>query len=118
MKALLTYPSLPFRRHHSPSSRPICRRSIRADDVSPMMLGFLLIGLCLALFLFGVGIVLAAIVAASAGIMIALGIISSAALVGLLQRRLSAGLRAFHYQILISAASWARLSALDCIANL
>jgi len=89
-----------------------------SDDLSPMMAGFLVIGLCLALFLFGVGLVLAAIVAASAGIMIALGVISSAALVGLLQRRLSAGVRALHYQVLVVAVIPGAIGALWLASHL
>jgi len=46
------------------------------DDFSPMLFAFALVGICLVLFLVGVGIVVAAVVAISAAILVALGIVS------------------------------------------
>jgi hypothetical protein len=82
------------------------------DDFSPMLFCFALFGLCIVLVLIGVGIVIAAIVAASAAILVALGIVSTSALVGLLRRRFSSGLRAFHYQVCAVAALPAGVAAL------
>jgi hypothetical protein len=67
---------------------------------------------CIFLFLVGIGIVGAAIVAISAAIFTALGIVSSAALIGLLRRRFSSGFRALHYQLFAVAALPAGIGAL------
>lgn len=62
---------------------------------------FFLLAACLALVLIGVGIVAAAVAVVALAVMVALGITSSAVLVGLLRRNLSSGVRALHYQICI-----------------
>jgi hypothetical protein len=82
------------------------------DGSSPIMFGFVLIAFCVALFLVGVGIVVAAIVAVSVVILIALGIVSAAACIGLLRRRFSSGFRALHYQVCAVAALPAGVGAL------
>ncbi|MES2660536.1 MAG: hypothetical protein V4689_18065 [Verrucomicrobiota bacterium] len=61
------------------------------------MLVFTLAAICIALFLVGVGIVVAVVVAASVAVLTCLGLVSSAVLVGILRRRVSSGLRTFHY---------------------
>ena len=70
-----------------------------SDDFSPMCFAFVLIAFCVVAFLVIVSIASAAISVACAAILIGLGILSSAALVGVLRRRFSSGLRALHYQI-------------------
>jgi hypothetical protein len=69
------------------------------DDFSPMLAVFALIAILIALFLIGVGIFVAAAVAASLAVLAGLGIVSSAVLVGLVKRRFTSGLRALHYQV-------------------
>jgi hypothetical protein len=81
-------------------------------DFSPMLAAFALVALIIVLILVGIGIVLAAIVAASMAILAGLGIISSAALIGIVHRRISSGLRAFHYQLLTLLAMPAGIGAL------
>ena len=54
----------------------------------------------LVLVLIGIGIVIALVCVACAGAMIALGVLSSSALVAILRGRLSDGCRALHYQAL------------------
>lgn len=83
-----------------------------SDDFSQMLFAFALVGICIVLFLVGVGIVVAAVVAISAAILVALGIVSSAAFVGILRRRFSSGLRAFHYQLFAVATIPAGIGAL------
>lgn len=70
-----------------------------SDDFSPMLAVFALVAILIALFLIGVGIFVAAVVAASLAVLAGLGIVSSAVLVGMVKRRFSSGLRVFHYQI-------------------
>lgn len=70
-----------------------------SDDFAPGLFMIALAALCIALFLVGVGIAAAAVVAASLAALAGLGIVSSAVLIGLVRRRFSSGLRAFHYQI-------------------
>lgn len=67
------------------------------------MLIFFIIGLAIAAVLLGICLVLGAIVAAATALMAAAGLVSSAALVGVLRGRFSSGLRAFHYQLLGAA---------------
>ena len=67
------------------------------DDFSPMLAMFALVAAVIALFLIGVGIFCAAVVAASLAALAGLGIVSSAVAIGMVRRRLSSGLRAFHY---------------------
>jgi hypothetical protein len=70
-----------------------------SDDFSPMLLGFFVIGVCIVLFLFAVSIIIGIIAAVSTVVLIALGIVSSSAFIGLFCRRFSSGLRALHYQL-------------------
>ena len=75
------------------------------DFGSPLLLvGFLLIAMAVVLFLVGAGIVVAAVIIMAAAFCAVLGIVSSAAWVGLLRRRFSSGLRALHYQACVLAA--------------
>lgn len=59
---------------------------------------FLVAGL-IAFFLIGFGIVVGAIVMASIAVLISLGIVSSAVIVGIVRRRFSSALRTFHYLV-------------------
>jgi len=69
------------------------------DFGSPaVLLLFLLLGAVL-LVLVGIGIVVGIACLACAAIFVALGVVSSSALVALFRRRFSAGLRALHYQL-------------------
>lgn len=70
-----------------------------ADDFSPGLFFIALIGLVVTLAILGICLVLAVIVAVSCLLFVALGILSTSAITGMLRGKLSAGLRAFHYQI-------------------
>lgn len=74
------------------------------DDFTPMLGIVAIIAICLVFVLIGIGIVIALLIAAAVSLLIALGITSSAVLIGLLRRRFSSGLRALHYQIFAFAA--------------
>lgn len=82
------------------------------NDFSPMLGMFALVAICVMIALIGAGIVVTAIAAASIAVLVALGITSSAVLVGIFTKRLSSGLRAFHYQICAVAAIPAGIGAL------
>ena len=102
---LLLFATIAFGATDSPPIDP-------SDDFSPMLFAFALVGICIVLFLVGVGIVVAAVVAISAAILVALGIVSSAAFIGVLRRRFSSGLRALHYQACAVATIPAGVGAL------
>ncbi len=70
-----------------------------SDDFSPGMLAITLIALFVVLVLFVISIVIVAITTVCLLILIALGIISTATLTGILRRKFSSGLRALHYQL-------------------
>lgn len=74
------------------------------DDFSPMLFVMAMIGIAVILILVGVGIALAVVVIALAAGLGVIGVFSSAALIGVLRRRLSSGLRALHYQVFALAA--------------
>jgi hypothetical protein len=82
------------------------------EDFSPMLGMFALVAICIMIALIGAGIVVGAIVAASMALLVALGITSSAVLIGIFRKRFSAGLRAFHYQFCAFAAIPAGVGAL------
>jgi len=69
-----------------------------SDDFSPMMLAFSLLALLVLIVLVGIGIVLAALAAAMVAVLFSLGILSSAALVGLVRGRWSSVVRMILYQ--------------------
>ena len=70
------------------------------DDFAPgLFFGALFFGLVL-LVLIGIGIVIGLVCVACAAAFVALGIVSSSALIAILRRRFSAGFRALHYQLL------------------
>lgn len=84
-----------------------------ADDGQPMgsdgggpliLIVIALIGVCFALLVLGAGLLAVAIAAVSAAGLIALGIVSSSALIGIFRRRISAGFRVLHYQAFAPAA--------------
>lgn len=79
---------------------------------------FIFILMCVMLFLVGAGMVAAAIAVASAAVLIALGIVSSSALIGIFRRRFSSGFRALHYQIFAVAALPGGIGACWLIAHL
>ncbi len=83
-----------------------------SDDFSPGFFMFALAAICVALILVGIGIAVAVVVAASVAALAGLGVVSSAVLIGLVRRRLSSGLRAFHYQICALLAIPAGIGAL------
>lgn len=70
-----------------------------ADDFSPMLFLFALIAVAVMLFLLGVALVVGMVVAMALGLLMVLGILSSSALLGILRRKFSTGLRALHYQL-------------------
>lgn len=74
------------------------------EESNLFLFGFLVVGLCVILFLFAASLVLGVIAAVATALLVGLGIVSLATLFGLLQRRLSAGIRAFHYQVCAVAA--------------
>lgn len=67
-------------------------------DPGPLFVALLFVAVLLVLI--GIGIVVGLACLACAGIFVALGVVSSSALVALFRRRFSAGLRALHYQLL------------------
>lgn len=69
------------------------------DDFAPGLFIFAIVAGGVLLILIGIGIVIGLVSAACTGLLVALGIVSSSALVAVLTRRLSTGLRAFHYQM-------------------
>lgn len=69
-----------------------------SDDFSPMLLAFSLLGLLVLLVLVGIWIFLAALAVAMLAILVSLGILSSAVLVGLARGRWSSGVRMILYQ--------------------
>ncbi len=81
------------------------------DDFSLMLFVIAFIAMCVVLFLVGVGIVAAAVAVASAAVLIALGIVSSSAVIGIFRRRFSSGFRALHYQLFAVAALPAGIGA-------
>lgn len=70
------------------------------DGFAPGLLFAVLFFSAVLLVLVGLGIVFGLACLALAAIFVALGVISSSALVAILQRRFSAGLRALHYQLM------------------
>lgn len=72
-------------------------------DPLPLFVVFLFFGVCLVLV--GIGMVLALAALALSGLLVAFGVISTSALIALARRRVSAGLRAFHYQLFAIACA-------------
>src|SRR5947209_2441933 len=56
------------------------------------------------LVLVGIGIIMGLVCAVCAALFVALGIVSSSAIIAILRRRFSAGFRALHYQVLALVA--------------
>lgn len=69
-----------------------------------MLFAIVMIALAIFVILIGAGIVIAMIVAICMTILAALGILSTAALTGILRRKFSSGLRALHYQVCAAIA--------------
>lgn len=70
-----------------------------SDDFSPGLFMIAMAAICVALFLIGFGVAVAAVMAISVAALAGLGVVSSAVLIGMVRRRVSSGLRAFHYQV-------------------
>jgi hypothetical protein len=68
------------------------------DDFSPMLFLMAILGILVMLVVLGICLAVAAITAVCLLVLIALGILSTSALTGLLRRKFSSGLRALHYQ--------------------
>lgn len=68
------------------------------DDFSPMLFLMALLAILVMLVVLGICLAVAAITAVCLLLLIALGILSTSALTGLLRRKFSSGLRALHYQ--------------------
>lgn len=69
-----------------------------SDDFSPMMAFMAVLLILVMLILLGICLAVAVITAICLLILVALGILSTAALTGILRRKFSSGLRALHYQ--------------------
>ncbi len=75
-------------------------------DGPPVAVVFLmLLGFALALFIAGLGFGFAIFTAGCAALLVAIGIVSSSVLIGVLRRRISAGVRAFHYMMCAAIAA-------------
>ena len=68
------------------------------DDFSPMLFLMAVLAILVMLVVLGICLAVAAITAVCLLVLIALGIVSTSALTGILRRRFSSGLRALHYQ--------------------
>lgn len=69
------------------------------DDFSPMLFMMMIFAILIMLVLLGICFAIAAITAACLLVLVALGILSSSALIGVFRRKFSSGLRALHYQV-------------------
>ncbi len=85
-----------------------------ADDFSPLIFVMLLVTLAACCFLLGVGLILTLVGIVCTAVLIALGLVSSSVVFALLRRRVSAGVRALHYQVcaLMAAPAGVALVAL------
>ena len=70
------------------------------DGFDPGLLFVALFFGAVLLVLVGIGIIIGLVCLACAAVFVALGIVSSSALIAILRRRFSAGFRALHYQVL------------------
>lgn len=69
------------------------------DDFSPMLFMMAIFAILIMLVLLGICLAIAAITAACLLVLVALGILSTSVLIGILRRKFSSGLRALHYQV-------------------
>ena len=69
-----------------------------SDDFSPMLFLMAVLAILVMLVVLGICFAVAAITAVCLLVLIALGILSTSALTGILRRKFSSGLRALHYQ--------------------
>jgi hypothetical protein len=69
------------------------------DDFSPMLFMMAIFAVLIMLVLLGICLAIAAITAACLLVLVALGILSTSALIGIFRRKFSSGLRALHYQV-------------------
>jgi hypothetical protein len=72
---------------------------------SPMVVAALLLGLGVGIVLVGIGIIVALAALACSALFVSFGIVSTSALIALLRRRMSAGVRALHYQLFALAGA-------------
>jgi hypothetical protein len=70
------------------------------DGFDPLLLFVALFFGAVFLVLVGIGIIIGLVCVACAAVFVALGVVSSSALIAILRRRFSAGFRALHYQVL------------------
>jgi hypothetical protein len=70
------------------------------DGFDPALLFVALFFGAVFLVLVGIGIIIGLVCVAFAAVFVALGVVSSSALIAILRRRFSAGFRALHYQVL------------------
>lgn len=83
------------------------------DDGPPGALLFLaILGVGIALFVAGIGFAFAVFAAGCAVLLVGVGIFSSSVIIGILRRRVSSGLRAFHYLMCTAIAGPATMGAL------
>lgn len=75
-----------------------------ADDFSPGLGIMALLAILVMLVVLGICLAVAAITAVCLLILVALGILSTAALTGILRRKFSSGIRALHYQVCAAIA--------------
>jgi hypothetical protein len=69
-----------------------------SDDFSPMLFLMALLAILVMLIVLGICLAVAVVTAICLMILVALGILSTAALTGIIRRKFSSGLRALHYQ--------------------
>ena len=74
------------------------------DDFAPGLFFGAIFFVAVLLVLIGIGIVIGLVCVGCAAVFVALGIVSSSALIAILRRRFSAGFRALHYQLLAAIA--------------
>jgi hypothetical protein len=82
------------------------------DGFDPGLLFAALFFGAVILVLVGIGIIIGLVCVACAAVLIAVGVVSSSALIAILRRRFSAGFRALHYQVLALIAMPCGIGAL------
>ena len=82
-------------------------------DAPPIVVFFLMaIGFAIAVFAAGVGFAFALFAAGCTVLLVGVGIVSSAVVIGVLRRRVASGVRAFHYMLSAAIAGPATMGAL------
>ncbi len=75
-----------------------------SDDFSPFLFLMALLAILVMLIVLGICLAVAVVTAICLMILVALGILSTAALTGIIRRKFSSGLRALHYQACAAVA--------------